>query len=201
MSIGTRTRSKLAEGFTLVELSVALGVGSIVGAILLYALVQGVWVFRANESEMWARSKGSSVIRVIRNDIESAKDVRIYTDYTTVGGTETQNGSCAVVDLPTDDDPPSVTSVTYYRSSVDPPANGSGVTDQIYYHADGSTAPDPATDKLLTSSVLDFEFRRNPNGTVRVGFILGILGYPRHLLGTVESDRLRFSTSAIPRNP
>jgi hypothetical protein len=178
-----------------VEVAVALGVGSIVGAILLYALVQGVWLFRANESEMWARNEGSSVIRVIRDDIQAAQDVRIYSDYTNVGGTESQNGSCAVIDLPDG------SSVSYYRSPVTPLVSGSGVTDQIYYHADGSTAPDPATDKLLSSGVLNFEFRRNPNGTVRVAFILGIFGYPRHLLGTVESDRLRFTTSAIPRNP
>ncbi|MGI8891444.1 MAG: PilW family protein [Chthoniobacterales bacterium] len=187
-----RQKTKFSSGYTLVELSVALGVGSIVGLILLGALVQGTWLFRSNESEMWARDSGSKTIRTIRDDIRMAQSERIYADYTKVGGTETNNGSCAIIVLPD-----ARGAVTYYRW----PATGSGANSGLYYHANGATTPNPTTDTLLVNNVMDFEFRRNPNGTVRIGFVLGSLGYPRRLLGGVESDRVRFSTSAIPRNP
>lgn len=187
------TKVKVPAGFTLAELSVALGVGTIISLVLLYALVEGVWLFRSNESEMWARENGSSIIRLIRDDIQTAQSERIYSNYTQTGGVETNNGSCAVIVLPD-----ARGAVTYYRA---PAISSAGATSQIYYHADGNTAPNPAIDKLLASNVIDFEFRRNPNGTVRVAFVLGAIGYPRRLLGSVESDRVRFSTSAIPRNP
>ncbi len=192
MTTRAGTQGKRSEGFTLAELSVALGVGSIVGLILLYGLVQGVWLFRSNETEMWARDNGSSVIRAVRDDLRLAQSEQIYANYKQVGGTEVGNGSCAVIFLP-DAGP-----VTFYRWPFDKVGEPIG---QIYYHANGATAPNPATDKLLASNVMDFEFRRNPNGTVRVGFVLGALGYPRRVLGQVESDRVRFSTSVLPRNP
>lgn len=192
MNAGSGRKSRPAAGFTLAEISISLGVASIIGVILLYSLVQGVWLFRSNESEMWARDSGSSVIRTIRDDIQTSASQRIYPDYTQVAGVQTSNGSCAVIVLPD-----ARGSVTYYRA----PAAAGGTTGKIYYHSNGATAPNPATDKLLASNAMDFEFRRNPNGTVRVGFVLAALGYPRRLLGSVESDRVRFTTSAIPRNP
>lgn len=186
-------RNEGSRGFTLVELSVATGVGTIVMLILMYALSQGVWIFRSSESEMWARDNGSSVIRAIRDDLQSAQDEKIYADYTQVNGTETSNGSCAVINLPAG---PTTTAYYWYA-----PVAASGQTlGKIYAHT-GATALDPATDRLLANNVTNFEFRRNPNGTVRVGFILGVIGYPRRLFGSVEADRLRFTTSAIPRNP
>jgi len=201
MRTGIGKAPKCDGGFTLIELTVAMGVGSIVGVILLYSLVQGVWLYRSNESEMWARNNGSSLIRVIRDDIQTAQDEHIYSDVSQVGGTQTNNGSCAVIDLPAGGG-----SVTYYIWPTAKPAAGTGDgTRQIYYHSDGATAPNPATDKLMASEVLDFEFRRNANGTVRVGFILGVIGYhpgrpDLRLPGSVESNRVRFTTSAIPRN-
>ncbi len=188
-----RIGSKRAEAFTLVELSVAGGVATIIGLILFFALSQGVWLFRGNESEMWARENGSSVIRAIQGNLQSAQTEKIYSDYTNTLGTDITNGSCAVITVPE-----GPTTVTYYWSAG-VSANGQTLG-SIYSHT-GTTAPIPATDKVLASNVSSFEFRRNPNGTVRVGFVIGILGYPRRLLGSIESDRLRFSTSAIPRNP
>lgn len=192
MKPGAGKRAGLSGGFTLVELSVALGVGSIVGLILLAGLVQGVWLFRSNESEMWARDNGSSAIRAIRDDLRAAQSEQIYANYKQVSGAEVGNGSCAVIVRP-DTGP-----ATYYRWPFDKVGEPIG---QIYYHANGGTAPNPATDKLLASNVMDFEFRRNPNGTVRIGFVMGALGYPRRVLGQIESDRVRFSTSVLPRNP
>lgn len=179
----------------MVEVSVAGGVAMIVGLILFFALSEGVWLFRANESEMWARDNGSAVIRDIQNDLQSAQTEQIYANYTQVNATEINYGSCAVVNLPA-----GPTTITYYwwQPLVAPSAGP--VLGRIYSHT-GSTAPNPATDRLLASNVTNFEFRRNLNGTVRVGFVLGILGYPRRLLGSIEPDLLRFSTSAIPRNP
>ena len=173
---------------------VAMGVGTGVLLILFFALSQGVWVFRANESEIWARNDGSSAIRAIQGDLQSAQAEKIYPDYKQTGGTETNNGSCAVITIPD-----AATPTAYYwwaptGVTAGPPLG------KIYSHS-GNTAPNPATDKLLVRNVTNFEFRRNPNGTVRVGFILGILGYPRRLFGSIEADRLRFTTSAIPRNP
>ncbi|MDQ3199908.1 MAG: hypothetical protein M3Q46_12125 [Verrucomicrobiota bacterium] len=191
MKIGSTKRG----GFTLVEMSVAGGVALIIGLILFFALSEGVWLFRANESEMWARDNGSSVIRAIQDDLQSAQTAAIYPDYTQVNGTEINYGSCAVVNLPE-----GPTTITYYwwQPLVAPKVGP--VLGRIYSHT-GTTALNSATDILLASNVTSFEFRRNPNGTVRVGFAVGILGYPRRLLGSIEPDLLRFSTSAIPRNP
>lgn len=190
-----KRRSRGAGGFTLLELSVAMGVSTIVGLIAFFALSQGVWLFRSNESEMWARENGSSVIRAIYDDLQSAQTEKIYPSYTQTNGAEIDHGSCAVLVVPGKVDP-----VTYYWwTPLVAPALGP-VLGSIYSHT-GSTPPAPATDKLLASNVTNFEFRRNPNGTVRVGFVLGILGYPRRLLGSIEPDLLRFSTSALPRNP
>ena len=189
-----RIGAKRAEGFSLVELSVAGGVATVIGLILFFALSQGVWIFRSNESEMWARENGSSVIRAIQGNLQLAQDEKIYADYTNVSGTDLTYGSCAVLTLPE-----GPTTVTYYWSSPGISSTGQNLG-SIYSHT-GTTAPTPATDKVLASNVTNFEFRRNTNGTVRVGFVVGILGYPRRLLGSIESDRVRFSTSAIPRNP
>ena len=190
-----KTGAKATEGHTLVELSVAGGVAMIVGLILFFSLSQGVWLFRSNESEMWSRENGSSVIRAIQGSLQSAQTEKIYADYTKVSGTDITYGSCAVLTLPE-----GPTTITYYwwLSPIQPSAGPK--LGNIYSHT-GTTAPIPATDKLLASNVTNFEFRRNPNGTVRVGFVVGILGYPRRLLGSIETDLLRFSTSAIPRNP
>ena len=59
-----------------------MGVGTIVTLILMYAFTQGIWIFRANESEMWARNDGSAAIRTIQNNLESAQTAKIYPDYT-----------------------------------------------------------------------------------------------------------------------
>jgi len=190
-----KTRSKGTEGHTLVELMVAGGVATIVGLILFFSLSQGVWLFRSNESEMWSRENGSSVIRAIQGNLQSAQTEKIYADYTKVSGTDITYGSCAVINLPE-----GPTTVTYYWWSPTGLASTGQTLGKIYAHT-GTTAPTPATDKVLATNVTNLEFRRNPNGTVRVGFVLGILGYPRRLLGSIEPDRLRFSTSAIPRNP
>lgn len=171
-----------------------MGVGSIVMVILCYALVQGVWIFRANESELWARSDGSAVIREIQDSLQSAQAEKIYADYTQVGGVDGNNGSCAVITRP---DLPAPISYYWWL----PPGWGASQNlGKISSHM-GSTAPDPTTDPVLAADVMSFEFRRNPNGTVRVGFVFGILGYPRRLYGSIEADRLRFTTSSIPRNP
>lgn len=182
-------------GFTIAELSVAGGVALIVGLILFFAFSQGVWLFRSNESEMWGRENGSAVIRAIQDDLQSAQTEKIYADYTQTAGTDGSNGSCAVINLPE-----GPTTITYYWWSPTGFGGAGTILGKIFSHT-GATAPNPATDKVLATNVTNFEFRRNPNGTVRVGFVLGILGYPRRLLGSVESDRLRFTTSAIPRNP
>lgn len=190
-----RMGSKGTEGHTLVELAVAGGVATVVGLILFFALSQGVWLFRSNESEMWARDNGSSVIRAVQGSLQSAQTEKIYADYTKVGGTDITYGSCAVINLPE-----GPTTVTYYWWSSTGVLSTGQTLGKIYSHA-GTTAPTPATDKLLATNVTNLEFRRNPNGTVRVGFVLGILGYSRRVFGGIEPDRLRFSTSAIPRNP
>ena len=177
-----------------------MGVGSIVLVILMYALVQGVWIFHANESEMWTRDAGAAAVRAISAALQSAQSEKIYGNYTQVSGTDQSNGSCAVITtLPTD---ATAATVTYYwKASGSPVGAGSATLGQIYFHPNGGTALDPTTDKVVASNVTQFEFRRNPNGTVRVGFILGIFGYPRHPFASVEADLVRFSTSVLPRNP
>jgi hypothetical protein len=174
-----------------------MGVGTIAPLVLMYAFTQGIWIFRAHETEMWARNDGSSAIREIGNELECAETARIYPDYTQIAGAEQNNGTCARLTVP--DLPNPARTVTYYWNA--PIAVGNGTTlGNIYSHT-GTGTPDPATDNVLARNVTAFEFRRNPNGTVRVGFVLGILGYPRRLFGAIEADRLRFTTSAIPRNP
>ena len=173
---------------------VAVGIGTIVGLILFFALSQGVWIFRANESEMWARENGSAVIRAMEDDLQSAQTAKIFPNYTQVAGTDFNYGNCAVISLPA-----GPTTVTYYWATSALQASGPALGN-IYSH-NGGTAPNPASDKLLARNVTKLEFRRNPNGTVRVGFVLGIIGYPRRLLGSIEPDLLRFSTSVLPRNP
>lgn len=186
-----------AEAFTIVETMVAMAIGTIVTLILMYAFTQGIWVFRANETEMWARNDGSEVVRAIRGDLQTAQTVKIYPDYTQTGGTDGSNGSCAVLTIP--NLPNAAGTTTYYWRA--PVSSGSGPSLGTIYSHSGTSAPNPATDRVLASNITNFEFRRNPNGTVRVGFILAILGYPRRLFGGVEADLLRLSTSALPRNP
>lgn len=170
-------------------MATAISVG--VGLIALAGLVQGVHLFKCNESEIWAREKGSRIIRAIRDDMQKATAVRIYPSYTSITGAGGTYGSCIVLDLPD-----SAKSVAYYRSAADLNTNSG----RIFYDSNTTSAPTPGTDKLLLSSVMDFEFRRNPNGSVRVGFQIATLGYPRRQYGSIEADRVRYSTSILPRN-
>ena len=68
-----------------------MGVGTIATLVLMYAFTQGIWIFRANETEMWARNDGSSAIREIGNELECAETARIYPDYTQIAGAEQNN--------------------------------------------------------------------------------------------------------------
>lgn len=180
------------SGFTLAEVMVATVVALAVTLITTAALVQGVHVFKGNESTMWAREKGSKVIRSIQNDMYKATAIRIYPDYASVAGAESAYGSCIVLDLPDIGK-----SVAYYRSA----SNATPTSGSIYYDTNTTVSvPNPAADKALVSTAMDLEFRRNANGSVRVGFQLGTLGYPRRTYGSNESDCVRYTTSVVPRN-
>jgi len=188
--LGTARRSRRA-GATLVELMMALGISLVVGLSIVMALMQGTRILRANETEMWAREKGTRVIRRIYTDLAKASGVRIYPSYTAMSGAESTYGSCIVLDLPD-----TGTSVAYYLvGGVNTDGSGS-----IYFDSNAASAPTPNADKLFEINVLDLEFRRNANGTVRVGFEVGFIGYPRRKFGSVEADRVRFSTSVTRRN-
>ncbi len=179
------------SAFTLIEVIVATAISVGVGLISLFGLVKGVHLFKCNESEMWAREKGSRVIRAIRDDMQKASAVRIYASQSSITGAGTTYGSCIVMDLPD-----SGRTVAYYRSAVD----ATTTSGRIFYDSNTASAPSPSTDKLILTSVMDLEFRKNPNGSIRVGFQLGTLGYPRKQYGSIESDRVRYSTSILPRN-
>ena len=179
------------RAFTLVELLVAGAISTVVGLIVILALSNGVHIFRSNESEMWARENGSRTIRAMQDSVEKATGVHIYPNRAGIGGAETSYGSCVVLDLPD-----TGKSVAYYFEQTGPiPSVG-----YIYYDPNTATAPTPALDKVLMRTAMDLEVRRNPSGAVRIGFKLGTLGYPRRLYGSVEADRVRFTTSAVPRN-
>jgi hypothetical protein len=79
-------------------------------------------------------------------------------------------------------------------------ATSGTATGSIYYDSNAGTAPNPASDRLLHGNVGDLEFRRNPNGTTRVGMALGTLGYTRRKFGTVENDLVRYTVSVTRRN-
>ncbi len=178
-------------GFTLAEVMVATAVSSVVSIMVLAAMVGGMHLFKSNSSEMLARDKGSRVIRRISTDMQQAIRVNIYPTYLGTGGAASEYGSCIVLQPPNGGQ-----SVTYYSyaSSSDPNSGG------IYYDANAATAPNPGSDKLLLESVQGLEFRRDVTGTVRVGFAVGTYGYPSLQTGSKEPDRVRFSTSVLPRN-
>ena len=178
-------------GFTLVEVVVATAISVAVGLIALGGLVQGVHLFKCNESEMWAREKGSRIIRSLRDDMQKATAIRIYANQSSISGAGINYGSCLVLDLPD-----SGRTVAYYRNAL----NANSNSGRIFYDSNTTSAPAPASDKLLLSGVMDMEFRKNPNGSIRVGFQVATLGYPRRLYGSIEADRIRYTTSILPRN-
>jgi hypothetical protein len=184
-------------GFTLVELSMAIVVSIGVSLFVMLGFIQGSRYMRANETEMWARERGSRVIRRIYTDLMRASAVHIFTDYTNVTGAETTYGSCAVLDIPATSTTAAY-SVAYYLAGGSN-TDGSG---SILY--DNSVTipspPNPNGDKLYENNVLDLEFRRIGTGPVRVGFEVGFIGYPRRVFGSIEQDRVRFSTSVTSRN-
>jgi prepilin-type N-terminal cleavage/methylation domain-containing protein len=177
------------SGFTLLELMFSMGIGSIIALVTLGALVEGMHLFSSNSTEMVARDQGSRAIRQIATDIQSATLVNIYPDYTSTTGSSASYGTCAVVAMTTG-------TVAYYRYASTTGTNAGG----IYYCSNAAVPPNPATDKLLVSSVQDFEFRADVYASIRVGFKIGIYGYPSLLVGSKEADLVRFTTSATPRN-
>lgn len=186
-----RTLRSAHSAFTLVELVVAMGVGSVVALVTMLGLTQGTHLFKSNETEMWARENGSQTIRAIHDDIVKATSVKIYTNYQYIGGAEAEYGSCIVVVLPENG-----RSIAYYRSATP----GDPTSGRVCQDLDTSSATNPLTDKQLLRPVGDLEFRRNPNGTIRIGFDIWTLGYPRRTYGAIEADKVRYTTSALPRN-
>ena len=79
-------------------------------------------------------------------------------------------------------------------------ASAGEATGGICYDSNTATFPAPASNRLLQDRVTDLEFRRNPNGSLRIGFAAGFIGYPRRQFGTAEADLVRFSTSVTRRN-
>jgi hypothetical protein len=191
LSPGVTRRRSYTSGATLVELMITLGISMMVGLSVVMALIQGMQIIRANETEMWARERGTRVIRRMYNDITKASRIRIYPSYTAIMGAESSYGSCVVLDLPD-----TGATVAYYLvGGVNTDGSGS-----IFFDSNAASAPTPLADRLVKVNVLDLEFRRNLNGTVRIGFEVGFIGYPRRRFGSVEADRVRFTTSVTRRN-
>lgn len=178
-------------GFTLVELMFATAISSIIALVAMISVVEGTQLFQCNSTEMVARDQGSRAVRQISTDMESATQVQIFPNYLSVTGSTSSYGSCAVIANT------SGGSVAYYLYSSSPANINSG---GIYYCANAAAGPNPATDTLLVSSVQDFEFRSDVSGSIRTGFKIGINGFPTLLVGSKESDLIRFTTSDVPRN-
>jgi prepilin-type N-terminal cleavage/methylation domain-containing protein len=183
-------RARSCVGFTLAEVTIALAVGSIVALCSISTMVEGMHLFKCTSTEMIARDAGSRAIRKMSTDIQQALTAQVFSTYQDMTGAAGQYGSCILLQTP------SGGSVAYYlyTSSAYP---NSGA---IYYHSNAATAPNPATDKLLVSSVQGLEFRSDPHGSIRAGFKIGIFGYPSLVVGGQEADIVRFSTSNLPRN-
>ena len=176
-------------GFTLTELMIAGGAGSIIGLISLGALVEGTHLFKSNSTEMIARDQGSRAIRRMGADIQGALTTLIYSDYQGTSGAAAEFGSCIVLQKAAGG------SVAYYRYAPTTDPNSGGI-----YYSPNAGPPNPSTDRLLANSVRDLEFRRDINGSIRIGFDLGTYGYPTFVVGGKESDLVRFSTSSLQRN-
>lgn len=184
-------RSRTYAGFTLVEVMVASTVASLVAVVTIGIMGEGGRLIRSAASIMLAHSTGSAAIRRVSLDLEQAQanQVRIYPDYLNTVGGGGSFGSCALVNLLDG------TSATYYLA----PNPGDG-TNALFWHRSAVTAPAPATDKVLVTSVQDLEFRRDALGAIRVAFRVATYGYPSMTPGSVEADVVRFSTSTLPRN-
>jgi len=179
-----------AKGFTLVEVMFGCAIGSLIALAALGSIVEGMQLFRSNSSEMIARDKGARAIRKISTDMQNASQIQVFPNYLSTTGSNTTYGSCAVLQGTNG----SVAYYLYASNSSDPNSGG------IYYCANAAVAPNPATDSLLVSDVQDFEFRSDISGSTRVGFKIGIYGFPTLSLGSDEADLVRYSTSNVPRN-
>lgn len=100
-----------------------------------------------------------------------------------------RTGSCLLVQRS------SSNSVAYYRYATTSDPNSGGI-----YLAANAAFANPLTDKLLVGAVQDLEFRRDVNGTIRVGFDVGTFSSSNLITGGKETDLVRFSTSSLPRN-
>ncbi len=178
------------RGFTLMEASVAGAIGSIIGLISIGAIAEGTHLFKTNSTEMIARDQGSRAVRRISSEIQQSLTSQIFSNYLGMSGAGGEFGSCLVLQKP------SGTLVAYYRYAPTSDPNSGG----IYYAANAATTPNPLTDKLLVSSVRDLEFRRDVNGSIRVGFNVGTFASATLVTGGKEADLVRFSTSTLPRN-
>lgn len=183
-------KRRFFAAFTMAELLVATGIGSVVALITMTAMIQGAYMMKCSRSEMMARDRGSAALKAMGTAMQNARQVRIYGTYLGTGGAEAQFGSCIVVERPDG------TSASYYRFAP----NGDASSGGIYFNKDASFAPNPALDKLLVSSTQGLEFRRDISGSVRVGLQIGTFGYPSRTTGVKESERVRFSSSFLPRN-
>lgn len=184
-------RYSSAAGFTLVEVMFATAISSIVALVAMISIVEGTQLFQCNSTELVARDQGSRAIREISTDIDSATQVQIFPNYLSVSGSTSSYGSCAVI---ANTSGGSVAYYLYASSTTNPNSGG------VYYCANAAAGPNPATDTLLVSSVQDFEFRSDVSGSIRTGFKIGICGFPTLLIGSKESDLIRFTTSDVPRN-
>lgn len=176
-------------GFTLVEVMFTCAIGAIIGLVTLGGMIEGSQLFRSNSTEMIARDKGSRAIRLMSTDMQGASAIQIYPNYLSTTGSTVSYGSCAVL-------PTLSGTVAYYLYPAPSVTSPGG----LYYCASAASGPNPATDTLLVSNVQDFEFRSDVSGSVRVGFKIGIYGFPTLNLGSQEPDIVRFSTSNLPRN-
>ena len=177
-------------GFTLIEVLIASAIGSIIGLISIGGLVEGLHLFKSNSTEMIARDQGSRAVRKMTADIQQSVLAQIFPTYQGTTGAAGDYGSCVVLQES------SGGSVAYYLYAPTSDPNSGG----IYYAANGAVAPKPLTDKLLVSAVQDLDFRRDVNGSIRVGFDIGTFGFPTLLVGAKEADLVRFTTSSLPRN-
>ena len=190
-SLGKSPSQRICSGgFTLVELMIAGAIGSIIGLIAMGGMVEGTHLFKSNSTEMIARDQGSRAIRRISADIQQALTTQIFPNYLAMVGAGGQYGSCVVLQKL------SGVSAAYYRYAPTADPNSGG----IYYAANAAVAPNPLTDKLLVSAVRELEYRRDVNGSIRVGFDIGTFGYPTLVVGGKEADLVRFTTSSLPRN-
>jgi prepilin-type N-terminal cleavage/methylation domain-containing protein len=185
-------------GYTLVEVMFSTAIGAIIAAGIMIGMVEGSQLFRSNSAEMVARDKGSRAIREISTDMQGASQVQIFPNYLSTSGSTAAYGSCAVVYATR-----GVVAYYLYPAPSSTTLSSGAILPNpcaLYYCAAAGAAPNPATDTLLVSNVQDFEFRTDVSGSIRVGFKIGVYGFPNLYLGSQEADVVRFSTSNLPRN-